>query len=68
MARERLTPGTTEIICGRHWRLVPKPYRRVYTRAVRRFNRRPTERLARIGNRLWDRCIAFAIEAAGGIA
>ena len=45
-AAEEKHPNCTEIICEKHWRLLPKPRRRVYTRVWR----------------AWDRAVARQVE------
>ncbi|MFC2248798.1 hypothetical protein ACETRX_04155 [Labrys portucalensis] len=76
--------GSSEVICGKHWRQAPKAWRRRHTKFLRRYRkhhgdrlywdypagseqRRDCRRLAILVDRLWDRCKAAAIEAAGGI-
>jgi len=64
---KRTTPRTefTEWICGKHWPLIDKRYRRAYGRAARRWRRYRVggERAAR----LWRRIKRQAIERAAGI-
>lgn len=65
----------TEIICGKHWRLVPASVRRRYSR-LRRLHRKAVaanrpiviEELERMEHRLWGEIKSSAIEAAVGIA
>lgn len=47
-------------ICGKHWRLAPKQWRRRFTL----FKRRGRPDLA---HKVWERCLRAACEAAGGI-
>lgn len=49
-----------EVICGKHWRLAPKRWRR----RVTLFRRRGRVDLVRRG---WEQCLRYIIEAAGGI-
>jgi hypothetical protein len=55
-----------EWICGDHWRLIEKKYRRVYGRRARRWRRFRTGGEA--GARLWAWMKRRAIERAAGIA
>lgn len=62
--------GWAEWICGNHWRLVPKQYRRAYQRFLRHRRKPPRDTVltASAGDRLWSRVKRAAFEAAGGIA
>lgn len=62
--RAKVAPAT-RIICGPHWRAIPKRYRRVYYRLMRRWNRGKVS--VHVMNRMWDHLERKAIEAAGGI-
>lgn len=59
----------TEHICGVHWRMVPKIYRRVYARISRRYRRGQyhDQRIWKCRAICWGRIKRAAIEAAGGI-
>jgi len=57
-----------EWICGKHWSLVPRAYRRAYARAKRRFKVRQTLLLWKCSGMLWSRCKRAAIERAVGIS
>lgn len=59
--------GFSEWICGKHWPLVPKRWRRYLTAAKRAWRRSPSEANAARCDRLWRRCRDEAI-AAGGMA
>ncbi len=68
----------TQIICGKHWLLVPKPLRSLHSRvkrkALKATEREPAQctiaeqafalRLLRMESRLWDRLVAAAAERA----
>lgn len=70
------TEPYTQIICGKHWRLVPKPlrtlHRRLKRKALKAMEREPAQctiaeqafalRLMRMESRLWDRLVAAAAE------
>jgi hypothetical protein len=61
----------SEWICGDHWRMVDKKYRRVYGRYVRQWRRSgPSEKQTEYdaANRLWHWLKRKAIERATGIA
>jgi len=51
-AREK-HPHATEIICGKHWQIIPRMKRAIYRRACKRYQRRPTEQNDAACWRLW---------------
>ena len=59
--------GWSEWICGDHWRLIPKPLRRVQGRINRRA-RRGLAVAGERGDRIWNRLKRAAIERALGAA
>lgn len=69
-------PERSEVICGRHWRLVDKPTRARHRRAWKlvekieqRHGKQRTWHFARMtAFRIWDRIKVQATEAAVGIA
>lgn len=58
--------GFEEWICDDHWRAVPAPMRRVYSRALRRY-RRGVGGYGEPESRLWRRLRRAAVEAAAGL-
>lgn len=57
-----------EWICGDHWKLIPKKYRRAYGRHVRRWRRySPATPWPLTAARLWRRLRTIAIERGAGI-
>lgn len=64
--RSKFPDPNVRIICRTHWNGIPKQSRRVYTRAMRRWNRGKVP--GRVMQRLWDHLERQAIEAAAGIS
>lgn len=74
--------GGYEIMCGKHWRLIPLPMRKAFTRKQRWEAGKPYARKAppkrillrfedeaeRARMRLWRRCKREAVEISAGIA
>jgi hypothetical protein len=58
----------TEWICGKHWSVVPRNYRALYTKVKRRLKKNPDdERRWNQADRVWEACKRKAIELAAGI-
>lgn len=67
-------PEGSEVICGKHWRLLSRDRRRRYSRLLRLYKGRKgtlqgalAERICRLLNEEFDRMKAIAIERAGGV-
>lgn len=60
-------PDSARIICGKHWRLGDERWRRLYSKARRRFLKTESERDGLLINYCWDRVLRQAIERAAGI-
>ncbi len=64
---ERAFEDWHEWVCGVHWAMVPKIFRRALARKRRITNRKESWNDIRAFNRLWERCKRAAIERAVGI-
>lgn len=56
-------------ICVKHWKLVPKKMKRVFSRAKKRYRlgqRRPSQQMAVI-DRLWERIVREATNISVGV-
>lgn len=63
---KRGDPWEYLVICGRHWRMGPPAWRRRHTRLLRRYRQQPSERLADIVDRSFDRVRAQVEEIVAG--
>lgn len=57
--------GYSMWICPKHWRLVPRKWRRLYSARRRAFYTFPTPRSMRAKNRAWERCLKHAVTSGG---
>ena len=59
-------PPETRSICGRHWRMGPKPVRERYTKLLRLYRKRETASIARLIELTWQRNLAAIEDALAG--
>ena len=60
-------PDCERIICGKHWRLGDARPRRVYRKALKKYERYGDMAMLALAHRCWEKVLVQAIERSAGI-